>query len=175
MDWGLDDDFPPVAVEQNDAAPPARELVPEGDHVLRIREVIDHGDVIELRLVHDDKRFGWVFAKTPKNQQWGKRILSSLRVAVGMTREEWAAGQITDLVGRRVGARVYHKAGTGRTFVNVGEFKPADPAVETATARPPVERAVALPAAAAARPLAKRTPTQKADAAAAMPDDDIPF
>jgi hypothetical protein len=170
-DWGLDDDFPPVDAG-NDSRPPVRELVPEGDHAFKIREVIDHGDVVELRLVHDDKRFGWVFARTPKTVDWGKRILSSLRKACGMTREEWAAAEITDLAGRRVTARVYHKAGNGRTFVNVGEFLATEPVVETATAKPLAERAVAPPT---ARSVSRRTATQKADAAAAMPDDDISF
>jgi hypothetical protein len=89
-----------------------------------------------------------------------------------MTREEWAAGEITDLVGRRVRARIYHKAGNGKTFVNVGEFLPAEPVVETATAKPQVERAVALPT---SRPPVKRTPAQKVDDASRMPGDDIPF
>jgi hypothetical protein len=90
-----------------------------------------------------------------------------------MTREEWAAGEITDLVGRRVRARIYHKAGRdGKTFVNVGEFLPAEQVVETATAKPQVERAVAPPA---SRPTVKRTPAQKADDASRMPGDDIPF
>jgi hypothetical protein len=169
-DWGLDDDFPPA--ETNDSRPPERELVPEGDHAFQIREVIDHGDKVELRLVHDEKRYKWVFANTPKTVDWGKRILSSLRQALGMTREEWAAAPITDLAGRRVKARIYHKAGNGRTFVNVGEFLPVEPAVETATVKPQVERAVAPPA---ARAPAKRTATQKADEASRMPGDDLPF
>lgn len=173
MDWGLDDDFPPVAV-RDDSRPPERELVPEGDHALQIREVIDHGEKVELRLVHDEKRFGWVFARTPKAADWGRRILSSLRKAVGMTREEWAAGEITDLVGRRVRARIYHKAGNGTTWVNVAEFMPAEPVVETATAKPTVERAVAPPTLRTTPP-ARRTATQKADAASGAPDDDIPF
>lgn len=170
MDWGLDDDLPPVAV-RDDSRAPDRELVPEGDHSFQVREVIDHGDKVEFRLVHDERRFGWVFAKIPK-ADWGRRILSSLRQAVGMTREEWAAGEITDLVGRRVRARIYHRAGNGKTFVNVGEFLPTEQVVETATAKPAVERAVAPPS---SRPPANRTPTKKADAAASMPDDDIPF
>ena len=171
MDWGLDDDFPPVTV-RDDSRPPERELVPEGDHAFQIREVIDHGDKVEFRLVHDEKRFGWVFSRLPKAADWGRRILSSLRKAVGMTREEWAAGEITDLVGRRVRARIYHKAGNGKTFVNVAEFLPAEQVVETATAKPTVELAVAPPT---ARSVSRRTAAQKADAAAAMPDDDIPF
>lgn len=165
MDWGLDDDFPPQPA--NDARAPERELVPEGDHVLQIREVIDHGDKVEFRLVHDDKRFGWVFARFPKEADWGKRILSSLRKACGMTREQWAAGEVTDLVDRRVVARIYHKAGNGRTFVNVAEFRPQDEPGLTVhhveTFEPPP------------KPAARRTSTQKADAAARMPGDDIPF
>ena len=169
-DWGLDDDFPPA--ETNDSRPPERELVPEGDHAFQIREVIDHGDKVELRLVHDDKRLKWVFANTPKNVDWGKRILSSLRTACGMSREEWAAAPITDLAGRRVKARIYHRAGNGRTFVNVAEFLAAEPVVETATVKPQVERAVATPT---ARSVSRRTATQKADAATSFPDDEIPF
>jgi hypothetical protein len=163
-----------TGVVRDDSRPPERELVPEGDHSFQIREVIDHGDKVELRLAHDDKRFGWVFARTPKAVGWGKRILSSLRQAVGMTREEWAAGEITDLVGRRVSARIYHKAGNGRTFVNVAAFLPGENAtrVETATAKPQVERAVAPPA---SRALVKRTATQQVDASSRMPGDDIPF
>jgi len=57
MDWGLDDDFPPVAV-RDDSRAPDRELVPEGDHSFQIREVIDHGEKVEFRLVHDERRFG---------------------------------------------------------------------------------------------------------------------
>lgn len=171
MDWGLDDNL--IGVVRDDSRPPERELVPEGDHAFQIKEVIDHGDKVELRLAHDDKRFGWVFAKTPKAVDWGRRILSSLRQVVGMTREEWAAGEITDLVGRRVRARIYHKAGNGRTFVNVAEFL-LDPAalVETATAKPQVERAVAPPS---SRSPVKRTATQQVDASSRMPGDDIPF
>jgi 1-acyl-sn-glycerol-3-phosphate acyltransferase len=45
-------------------------------------------------------------------------------------------------------------------------------AVETATAKPAVERAVAPPA---QRAPVNRPATKKADAAASMPDDDIPF
>jgi hypothetical protein len=172
MDWGLDEDT--AAVVRDDSRPPERELVPEGDHPFQIKEVIDHGDKVELRLAHDDTRFGWVFARTPKDLDWGKRILSSLRQACGMTREEWAAGEITDLVGRRVRARIYHKAGNGRTFVNVAAFLPGENAtrVETATAKPQVERAVAPPS---SRAPVKRTATQQVDASSRMPGDDIPF
>lgn len=174
--WGIDDDFADGAA---DAAPPTRELVPKGDHAFTIKAVIDEPDLVEIRLAHDDRRYGWVFAKMPKQATWARRILSSLRTALGITREAWAGLPITELEGLRVKARVYHKAGTkGGTFVNVGEFLPGAAAapVETATAKPPhasyVEKAIAP---LAGRAPVKRTPTKKADAAASMPDDDIPF
>lgn len=166
--WGLDDDFAPAEPVDN-SQPPARELVPEGDHAFSIKQVVDHGAKVEIRLEHGDRRYGWVFAHLPVGADWGRRILSSLRKACDMSREEWAAAPITDLVGRRVEARIYHKVGAtgGKTFVNVAQFAPAQPVIETATAMPKVERAVAPPA--------RRTPTQKADAVSAMPEDDIPF
>lgn len=166
--WGIDDDFGDTAT--TDAKEPERELVPEGDHTFTVKAVIDEPDRVEIRLAHDDRRYGWVFAKMPKAANWAKRILSTFRTASGITREAWAGTTLADFEGLRVKARVYHKAGNnGRTFVNVGEFLPGAAAapVETATAKPAVERAVAQPA--------RRTPTKKADAAASMPDDDIPF
>ena len=169
-DWGLDE-FE-ASAEPADGRQADRENLPEGNHALQIREVINHGEKVEIRLSHDDQRFFWVSAKPPVEQDWGKRILSSLRKACGMTREEWAAMEITDLVGRRVRARIYHKAGNGRTFVNVAEFLPADSVVETATAKPQVERAVAPPT---PRAPVKRTATQQVDASSRMPGDDIPF
>lgn len=177
MDFGLDE-FDDVAVDESRA--PARELLPEGEHDLQIRGVgwLEDGR-LEIRLAPDERNYGWVFAKFPKDADWAKRILSGLRKACGMSREEWAATDMTDLVGRRVRTRVYHKAGSkGGTFVNVGEFlvgEAAEPKVERAVApqAPAVERAVAPPAARPTPP--RRTPTQKADAAAAMPDDDLPF
>lgn len=148
-DWGMDDEFEKV----DNSKPADRELVPEGDHDFLVKEVIDHGEKVEVRLVHDDRRYGWVFARTPKAQDWGKRLLSTLRQALGMTREEWVAAPITDLVGRRVRARIYHKAGDGVTWVNVGEFLP-------------VER----PA-----PAAIKSKPKRPAAAPVIGDDDIPF
>lgn len=168
-DWGLDE-FETDAPTAAEVARAEREDVPEGDHAFGIRQVIDNGPSVEIRLEHTDRRFGWVFCRCPKEADWGRRIMSSLRKAVGMTREEWAAAPITDLVGRRVRARVYHKPKPGGVGVwaNVGEFLPG--AVETAAVSPVVERAVAPPS-----PRTRPTATQRADAAAAMPDDDIPF
>jgi hypothetical protein len=160
VDFGLDDDFP---TETNDSRPPERELVPEGDHDFQIRAVIIHAEEekVEVRLEHPERRYGWVFARIPRNVNWGKRILSGLRTSLGYTREQFAGLELTDLAGRRVRARVYHKVSGARTFVNVGEFLPGE-------AAEPV-------AAASSKPTTRRTSTQKADAAAAMPDDDIPF
>lgn len=163
--WGIEDD----AADTGDGRPPERELVPEGDHDLQIRQVIEDEGRVEIRLAHDDRRYGWVFAKLPRDAGWAKRILSTLRTSLDMSREEWQSTPATDLVGRRVRARLYHRATSGRTFVNVGDFLPG--AVETATAAPAVERAVAPPAARAA---VKRTPTKQADAVGHDPDD-IPF
>ena len=162
-DWGLDDFDAPPAVDESKA--PSRELVPEGEHDFQIRQVTNLEDGrVEFRLVHDERRYGWVFAKIPKDKDWGKRILSGLRTACGMSREQWQAVELTDLAGRRVKARVYHKAGNrGGTFVNLGEFLSVTP------------EALAKVEAPAAKPTARRTATQKADASAAMPEDDIPF
>jgi|APCry1669189034_1035192.scaffolds.fasta_scaffold22339_3 hypothetical protein len=171
--WGIDEEFTDTAT--TDAKAPERELVPEGDHEFTVKAVIDSPERVEIRLAHDDRRFGWVFARMPKTANWAKRILSTFRTSLGITREAWAGTTLKDFEGLRVKARVYHKAGTsGGTFVNVAEFLPGAGAapVETATAKPAVERAVAPPS---SRPPANRTPTKKADAAAAMPEDDIPF
>jgi hypothetical protein len=167
--WGLDDD---VAVD--DSRAPERELVPEGDNTLRIKQVTEEEGVVEIRLEHEaGRQYRWVFQRCPTDQDWGRRILSTLRKSLGMSREEWQASPITDLVGRVVRARIYHKAGNGKTFVNVTEFLPG-PAVETATTKPAVERAVAPPSSRTAPP-ARRTKTQQADAASGTDGDDIPF
>ena len=170
--WGIDEEFSDT--ETADSKAPDREKVPEGDHDFTVRAVFESPERVEIRLAHDDGRYGWVFAKMPKTANWAKRILSTFRTALGITREAWAGVSLKDLEGARVRARVYHKAGDGITFVNVGEFLPgaAAAAVETATAKPAVERAVAPPA---QRAPVNRTATKKADAAASMPDDDIPF
>jgi hypothetical protein len=85
-----------------------------------------------------------------------------------------------DLIGREVvvvtrqavdkeGMPVVDELGNRRIWIN--GFQPAN----GAAANPPVERAVAPPAA-GNKPVAKRTPKQKADAAASGgTDDDIPF
>lgn len=122
MDFGLDDfdDLPPA----DNSKAPERLLLEDGEHDLEIKAVtkLDDGRV-EIRLASADKRYSWVFAKLPLDVDWSRRILSTLRKALGMSREDWAAMQPGDLVGRVVRTRVYQKAGSkGGTFVNVGEF-----------------------------------------------------
>lgn len=159
MDWPIDDDWK----DENPAAQTReeRELVPEGEHEFRIRQVIPSGERLEIRLEHEDRRYGWVFCKLPKGQQWAGRIVASLARACGMSAEEWKAADPGDLAGRLVRAEIYHKAGkTGGTFVNVSRFAPQGPAT--------VERAVAPPA---QRAPVRRTAAQKIE----TPSDDIPF
>ena len=157
--WDEFDNF-----SEEPAAPQAveRELVPEGLHTFRIKEVID-GDRLEVRLALDDRRCGWVFCNLPRDANWAKGIHASLQKALGMTKAEWDACEVTDLAGRVVAAEVYHKVqqATGRTYVNVRKFLPAEVEPEPAlTARP--------------KP---RSQAKKADAAfkKAGGDDDIPF
>ena len=64
--WGIDDENDNTAT---DASPPTRELVPEGDHEFTIKAVIDTAERVEIRLAHDDRRYGWVFAKLPKTMK----------------------------------------------------------------------------------------------------------
>jgi hypothetical protein len=139
---------------------PDRELVPEGDHEFLIKAFIPGQDRDEIRLAHEDGRYEWVFCKLPKDPGWAKRIAKSLRVSLGMSPEQWASAEPSDVADRLVRARVYHKVGKtgGRTFVNVGEFLPAEKKPE------PVKKP------------ARRTAGQKAiDVAMEAAPDDIPF
>jgi hypothetical protein len=155
MDWGNDD----IAEEPKPAEAAERELVPEGLHDFRIKEVLEDDARVELRLVHDDKRFGWVFCRLPKDADWARRIASSLRKSLGIAADDWAAMQAGDLAGRRVAAEIYHRIGkTGGTFVNVRKFV----AVERAEPKPAAARSQTAKAAAAFK-------------AAATSGDDIPF
>jgi hypothetical protein len=156
MDWVIDEffDMVPAAAEE-----PQYLEVPEGEHVFRIHSV-ETGDRLVVKLAHDDRRYGLVWFKPPAGADWAKRLVAELAKALGMDAAAWRAATPESLKDRRVTARVYHRAtDAGKTYVNVGGFSPA-----------PAE------AAAAAKPVAKRTATKKADAASpAIPDDDIPF
>lgn len=163
MDFGLDDFDDATPVDNSKA--PERLLLEDGEHDLEIKAVskLDDGRV-ELRLAPSDKGYSWVFAKLPLDVEWGRRILSTLRKALGMSREEWAAMDPSELVGRVVKTRIYQRAGSkGGTFVNVGEFiagaKDDKPAWEMDERKP-----------------AARTPAAKvAKAGQGGTDDDIPF
>lgn len=157
MEWELNEYFEPVA-----AAEPEVEVVPEGVHEFRITKVVEDSKRMRVDLGHDDRRYSLVFADLPKGVAWASKIVGQLVEALGMSASEWAAATPATLKGRRVRAKIYHKVGnSGRLFVNVGGFEPSEVAAE--------------PGAAASRP-ARRTPTQKADAAAAgIPEDEIPF
>ena len=153
MDFMLDEFFEPVA------APAGREEVPEGEHEFKIVGMVEDERRLRVDLAHEDRRYGLVFADLPKGQPWAGRIVGQLAAALGLDAEGWKAATAETLKGRRVRARVYHKAGRdGRMFVNVGGFSAAQAAAEQP------------------KPAARRTPTKKADAAAAVvPSDDIPF
>lgn len=150
MDW----DFGGVDMEQ-----PAqgtrldRELVPEGTHTFSINSVSDTPTHFEVVLAHSEPRYGWVWVKLPKGQEWAQRIGASLAAALGLSPAEWKATEIGSLVGRWVNCEVYHKAGnSGRTFVNARKFHAPPAEIPAARAKP------------APRPAAK-----------AIPDDSIPF
>jgi hypothetical protein len=172
MEFGLEDFDDLPAVDNSKA--PERLLLEDGEYALEIKAVtkLDDGRV-EIRLAHADKGYSWVFAKLPLDVEWGRRILSTLRKALGMSREAWAAMDPSELVGRVVKTRIYQKVGTkGGTFVNVGEFiagavtkSDMDGTYEKATAWEKDER----------KPAA-RTPAAKVAAAGQGGDEDsLPF
>jgi hypothetical protein len=143
-DWFDDVDFPPQATEA--ALPPGeREQVPEGEHAMEIRKVIDHEDKLEIRLAHAERRYGWVFCRLPKAADWAKRIAHELRVALEIPKGGLVAAiEAGDLEGKTVIARIYHRATDRGTFVNVGGFKGAVQPPEPATKKPRGEAAKSL-------------------------------
>lgn len=157
MDWNIElDEEEPVS------ARPEREKVPEGDHDLKIVEVIQHSPGLEVRLAHDDKRYGWVFVKmTPGRTQDEIRLRQMCR-SLAITTSAWKAMEPTDLVDRRIRAEIVHRVDSaGRMWVNVWNFMPIAELVEEA-------------AVVAKRPA--RTPAAKVRASApAIGSDDIPF
>ena len=159
MDWGLNEYFEPVAAE---SARPERELVPDGRHAFKVERASQEGPMVKVVLAHEDRRYGWVWCRMSQDREIGQRIAASLRAALGMTPDQWRDAAIDDIVGRHVEAEIYHQVKGETTYVNVRRFH----AVEEPAAAP----------APPAKPVAKRTATQKADAASAtVKDDGIPF
>ena len=156
MDFGLNEYFEPVAA---DPARPERELVPDGRHAFKIERASQDGQLFKVTLAHADNRYGWVWCRMSQDREIGQRMAASLRTALGMSPDEWQRAAIDDIVGRHVEAEIYHQVKGETTYVNVRRFH----AVEEPAAPPPPPK-----------PVAKRTPTQKADAAGKNPDD-IPF
>jgi hypothetical protein len=141
-------------------ARPERVEVPEGVHEFRIEQVLEDDQRLEVRLVHDDRRYGWVFCKLPKDKGWAKRLVGQLAGALAIGPDDWASSEAGDLVGRRVRADIVHRQGD-RLWVNVDKFLPIEQLADEA-------------AVVAKRPA--RTPAAKVKAASpAIGSDDIPF
>jgi hypothetical protein len=156
MDWPIDDfDGDPV-----DQTPAERELVPEGTHLFTIKKIEEDSVGLKIALAHDDTGREWVWGNFPRHEPWARKIVSGLPPALGLTVEAWNAAAPDDLWGHQVMAKVYHRQGRDKTFVNIASFSRPEPA----------EKPVAKPA-------AKRAQTAKAAAAMAESggEDHIPF
>lgn len=109
--------------ETETASQQERELLPEGRHSLQVKQVTDDDDRLEIRLAHEDRKYGWVFCRLPHGHDWAGKIAATFARALRVKAGEWeqlvASG---DLVGRRVNARVYHRTTDRGVFVNVGDF-----------------------------------------------------
>lgn len=122
MEWF--DEFEDIDTVATKPAPRERELVPEGEHTFTVTRVSATAADFKLCLVHDDERLGWVFCTFPLDKDWGRRLLGLLARSLGFTQAPWKNSTPEDLEGRRVVARVYHRAvNAGRTFVNVSAFR----------------------------------------------------
>jgi hypothetical protein len=154
-------DFPFDDVEfTTEPARPERVEVPEGIHEFRIEQVLEDAQRLEVRLMHDDRQYGWVFCKLPKDKGWAKRLVGQLAGALAISPDEWASSEAGDLVGRRVRAEIVHRQ-TDRLWVNVVKFLPIEQLADEA-------------AVVAKRPA--RTPAAKVKASApAIGSDDVPF
>jgi hypothetical protein len=139
-----------------------RQDVPEGVHELQIVQVIEDPAPLDVRLQHDDRKYGWVFCKFPDGDSRADARLATLISALGMTKDDWDATPPGDLVGRRVLANVWHRGrDNGAVWVNVSAFLPIEQLEQEA-------------AVVAKKPA--RTPAAKVRAASpAIGSDDIPF
>lgn len=155
-EWDMVDE-----IEQPKPAAGSREICPPGERVFVIRSATEgahkwkDGEWLMLRLGDAEGRFQMVFCDIPKDKS-GAAAAAGLAKALGLG----AFGSKVvldpeDLEGREVVAEIYHRQKkTGGVFVNVRRFSAV---METDKPAPP-----------------KRTPKQKADAAA-VNTDDIPF
>ena len=163
MEWPTfpDEDAPATATGEK------RDL-PEGRHAVQIKRVEETPETLRLELAHADRQYWWAKCRLPKAARWAGKIIADLAGALAMSPADWQSTETGDLVGRWVTAEIVHKQrDDGGVWVNVVGFSPAP-----ATAGKPDWRDE-VPAKAPAR----RTPHQKAKAAAAEAGDgdDIPF
>ena len=127
----------------------ARQDLPEGTHAFTIKKA-DHGDVgklgpcLKLELAPEAAGFWWVKCNIQHGAK-GAKLAHSLCRAVGIDPSGPVSLDADQLVGVKVSARVWHKRGTDRVFVNVGEFHKSEPVVETAeaTSKAPAKRTAA--------------------------------
>lgn len=155
MEWKIDE-WP------DEQARPAtgtaeRELVPEGRHRFEIVRASEEGPKLKLALAvlrdgQPDKRFAWVWCNTPRDQDWGRRLVASLARGLGIGPAAWNSTAVADLEGRQLEAEIYHKQAGDRLFVNVGQFFEAG-----------------------AVPVEQPKPVKKPAAAPVLAEDDIPF
>jgi hypothetical protein len=154
MDWDIDEQFEAAAP----AAERTYETIPAGTYVFTLKGGAEKADWTEIRLAPEDRRFGFVFCRLYRGQDWAKRLAAELRTALGMSAAEWADATPDSMEGRKVRARVWHRTKAGAVFVNVGNFLPLE---EEAAAPAPAPAAAKAERATRARP--------------AGPEDDIPF
>jgi hypothetical protein len=170
MDFPIESDWSeaPAAAATGD-----RQNVPEGEHEFRIKQVIEDAERLEIRLEHDDKRYGWVFFRVSKRNplDFQKRLVAQLAGSLAMTPEAWEAAEAGDLAGRRIRATIRHRDTGDKVFANVWGFAPIEQLEERPAAKkPPAETVV--------KTGATRSTTSRAKAAteaARVGDEDIPF
>ena len=137
-----------------------REPLPEGEYDFLIKDVTI-GEEFKLALVHEDRRYLWVWCRLFKDAEWAKVLAATLIRSLGMTPAQWRAADPSDIAYRTVRAEIYHKVSpqTGKTWVNVRRFLPPEATAEVAPQAKP------------------RSPAKKADASfkANGGGDDIPF
>lgn len=145
MEWDMewpDEEFKPAA------GTPQRENVPEGRHRFEIVRASEDGPKLKLALAKVEggelaKKYGWVWMNTPRDKDWGRRVVANLAAALGVSPADWKATKVADLEGRQVDAEIVHRQ-TDRLWINVDKFY--EPAAEAAAEPPkPVRKPAAVP------------------------------